>query len=253
MTESQEDGVRKKLENQKFSFEGEIIGRIVAIGGGDLSSTEYLNKYAISIARANEPKLLFIGTASEDTEVYIHRIHEVFEKLSCEVRELSLTKVKYDNQQIDELLAWADIIYVGGGDTRSMMNVWKSYQLDRKLKDIYNEDSAVLMEISAGAICWFDFGHSEVFLNKENWEYIFVYGMLNIHHYALCPHYNEVGRSSFDTMLKDKDIIGLALENDTAFVDNNGKISFIKSREDANAYWLKYIKQSLEKTPVSFS
>lgn len=77
--------------------------------------------------------------------------------------------------------------------------------------------------------------------------------MLNIHHYALCPHYNEVGRSSFDTMLKDKDIIGLALENDTAFVDNNGKISFIKSREDANAYWLKYIKQSLEKTPVSFS
>lgn len=98
------------------------------------------------VSRANEPKLLFIGTASEDAEVYIHRIYEVFEKLSCEVRELSLTKVKYDNQQIDELLAWADIIYVGGGDTRSMMNIWKSYQLDRKLKDIYNEDSAVLME-----------------------------------------------------------------------------------------------------------
>lgn len=51
LTESQEDGVRKKLENQKFSFEGEIMGRIVAIGGGNLSSTEYLNKYAISIAR----------------------------------------------------------------------------------------------------------------------------------------------------------------------------------------------------------
>lgn len=47
-----------------------------------------------SVSRANEPKLLFIGTASEDAEVYIHRIHEVFEKLSCEVRELSLTKVK---------------------------------------------------------------------------------------------------------------------------------------------------------------
>ena len=110
------------------------------------------------------------------------------------------------------------------------------------------------MGISAGAICWFSCGHSdsEAFSKKENWEYIFVYGMLDIHHYALCPHYNEEGRDSFDIMLNDKDIVGVALENETAFVDNNGEISFIKSRVDANAYWIKYVNHSLEKVPVTF-
>lgn len=71
MTESQEDGVRKKLENQKFSFEGEIMGRIVAIGGGDLSSTEYLNKYAISIARMNQNYFLLERLAKMQKCIFI--------------------------------------------------------------------------------------------------------------------------------------------------------------------------------------
>lgn len=238
-----------------FEFGDEkVMGRIVAIGGGDLMSTEGLNKYAISISRTNTPKLLYIGTASEDAEGYIQNIHVVFEKMNCEVKELSLTKLTYNNQQIDDLLTWADLIYVGGGDTRSMMDTWKKYNLDKKLQNIYDKDSAVLVGISAGAICWFYCGHSdsEAFSKKENWEYIFVYGMLDIHHYALCPHYNEEGRDSFDIMLNDKDIVGVALENETAFVDNNGEISFIKSRVDANAYWIKYVNHSLEKVPVTF-
>ena len=27
--------------------------------------------------------------------------------------------------EIDKLLAWANVIYVGGGDTISMMKIWK--------------------------------------------------------------------------------------------------------------------------------
>jgi len=231
------------------------MGRIVAIGGGDLVSTEKLNRYAIEMTLKNKPQVLFVGTASEDAEEYINRFCEVFEGLNCEVRDLSLTKKVYSEAEIDELLAWADIIYVGGGDTRSMMAKWREFGVDVKLKQIYEKDKAVLMGISAGAICWFKSGHSdcEAFSGKEGWEYIFVEGMLDIHHYALCPHYNEEGRDSFDAMLADTGITGIALENETAFVDINGEILFIRSDDERNAYRIKNTEAGIEKTAVDFS
>lgn len=230
------------------------MGRIVAIGGGDLQTTKSLNQYAIGLSEKQHPKLLFVGTASEDAEGYIENIHNAFEALGCQVQELSLTRQNYTQNQIDERLQWADIVYIGGGDTRSMMEIWKRHSFDKKLIDIYQKNQAVLMGISAGAICWFDRGHSdcESFTGKENWQYIFVDGMLGIHKYALCPHYNEEGRESFDEMLKDADIPGIALDSETAFVDNNGQISFIRSRTDANAYIIKYDNLKIEKTQVVF-
>ncbi len=230
------------------------MGRVVAIGGGELDTTEELNKYAISLSGMKAPKLLFLGTASNDAAGYINGIHSTFEKMSCEVRELSLTAMTYTEKQIDDLLDWADIIYVGGGDTKSMMEIWRQHKLDKKLLDIYENDKAVLMGLSAGAICWFNCGHSdsESCSEKADWNYTFLDGMLDIYHYALCPHYNEEGRDSFDFMLKDKNIVGLALENETAFADNNGEISFIRSRAGACAYWIEYEDGVIKKEQVTF-
>ena len=230
------------------------MGRIVAIGGGDLSSTDKINRYAIEMSLSQKPRVLFIGTASQDADVYTNRFHEVFEGLKCEVKDLALTKNEYTEAEIDELLAWARIIYVGGGDTRSMMAVWKEHGVDAKLKEIYDKDRAVLMGISAGAICWFNCGHSdcEAFSGKEDWEYIFVEGMLDIYHYALCPHYNEEGRESFDAMVADKGMVGLALENNTALVEINGEYLFIRSDEERNAYWIKNVDGRIEKSAVEF-
>lgn len=228
------------------------MGRIVAIGGGDLQSTEKINQYIINLSGADQPNLLFIGTASVDAYEYIESIHRCFEKLNCAVKELSLYKEKYQDHEIDELFSWADIIYVGGGDTRSMIETWKKYQLDEKLKKIYQEDSAVLTGISAGAMCWFYGGHSdsESFSGKKDWNYIFVENMLNIYPYYLCPHYNEPGRESFDQMMKNKNKKGIALENETAFADINGQIIFLRCRKDAKAYWIEYENGKIKKTPT---
>ena len=54
----------------------------------------------------------------------------------------------------------ADIIYVGGGDTVRMMEKWKEYNVNSYLKEAY-EKGVVLSGISAGSICWFEFGHSD--------------------------------------------------------------------------------------------
>jgi dipeptidase E len=230
------------------------MGRIVAIGGGDLQTTKKLNQYMIKISKKEHPNVLFIGTASGDASGYIERIKAAFGQLKCEVKALCLVTENLSDAEVDTLLAWADIIYVGGGDTASMMKIWKEHGIDSKLLAIYKNDTAVLGGISAGAICWFDCGHSdsEAFSKKDDWNYIFVEGMLGIHPFVLCPHYNEEGRDSFDTMMKEKELVGLALENETAFVEENGAILFIRSRKDAMAYEIMYQNGKMTKSEVTF-
>ena len=108
------------------------MGRVVAIAGGDLLSTRKLNVHAITLSNKTTPNVLFIGTASHDAEGYIDAITKEYNQLNCEVKSLCL--VSGDQKDIDALLSWADIIYVGGGDTIFMMQIWKQYKLDEKLR-----------------------------------------------------------------------------------------------------------------------
>lgn len=91
------------------------MGRIVAIAGGDLQSNLPINKYIVNMDKKNIHNLLFIGTASEDAEEYINNIKTTFEQMNCCVKALCLSTKEYMPKEIDELLEWADIIYVGGG------------------------------------------------------------------------------------------------------------------------------------------
>ena len=230
------------------------MGRIVAISGGDLGSTRPLNLHAIQLSGKTNPNILFVGTASRDADGYIASIEKECENLGCSVKSLCLVTKSYQDEDIDRLLSWADIIYVGGGDTVSMMLVWKQHGLDKKLKEIYRKDSAVLTGLSAGAICWFHCGHSEneSFQGNEDRRYRWADGMLNLLDYAFCPHYNEDGREAFDSMLKEKNLTGLAMENDTAFVENNGNQYFIKSNSFAKASEIRYKSGFMDKKPVEF-
>lgn len=230
------------------------MGRIVAIAGGDLSSTRELNIHTIKLTNKINPNILFIGTASHDAEGYIDAITKEYNLLKCEVKSLCLYSESYDDKEMDNLLSWSDIIYVGGGDTISMMQIWKQYGLDEKLKKIFEKDLAVLTGISAGASCWFHCGHSdsESFHKEDDWNFCWANDMLDIFHMAYCPHYNEEGRDSFDRMLFQKNMVGLAMENNTAFVENNGQQYFIRSNTSANAFIIQYKGGIMEKHNIEF-
>ena len=224
------------------------MGRIVAIGGGDLKTTHRINQYIIELTKKENPNFLFIGTASCDAEEYISNIHNEFEPLGCSVKELSLASKRYRENEIESLLNKADIIYVGGGDTAFMIETWEKYRLDRKLKDIYLSDQAVLSGISAGAMCWFNCGHSDssVFWDDDTIGYGWVNGLLDIFSYAFCPHYDE-RVESFDEMMKEKTLSGLALESNVAFVENGGYISFVASDDTSKAYIIRCVEGKLAK------
>ncbi len=217
------------------------MGRIVAIASGDLGTTRAINEYAIRMVKGASRKVLFVGTASHDAPEYIENFTRAFTELGCEVRALQLIAKEYSKEEIQEHIAWADIIYVGGGDTIFMGNVWKTAGVDRLLKEAYEKDSAVLMGISAGAICWFQCGctDSELAEVKPGAAYGWANAMLDLHEYAYCPHYED-RVEDFAVLLQEKAIDALAFESDTAFVEENGRVYYIKCREDAKAYWFKY-------------
>ena len=224
------------------------MGRIVAIAGGDLKTTHKINQYIVALTKKENPNFLFIGTASCDAEEYISNIHDEFEPLGCSVKELNIATKRYSENEIDYLLNHADIIYVGGGDTAFMMETWKKYRLDRKLKNLYLTDQAVLSGISAGAMCWFNCGHSDssVFWNDDTVGYGWVNGLLDIFPYVFCPHYDE-RTGIFDEMMKERTIPGVALESNVAFVENGGCVSFVASDDSSKAYIIRCVEGNLRK------
>src|SRR5215831_20140278 len=131
---------------------------IVAIGGGEIrpKGTENIDREIIRLSNSAPPDVLFIPTASSDSENYWRRFAEYFGKfLKCKTDVLRLIEERPSAQQIERKILSADIIYVGGGNTLYMMRVWRRLGVDNLLRVAY-EKGIVLTGISAGVICWFD-------------------------------------------------------------------------------------------------
>lgn len=239
--------IRSPYRNQRRYKRG--MGRVVAISGGDLSTTEVINRYAVNMVTGSTKHVLFIGTASGDDQGYIDSMKRVFTGFGCEeVKALELTRKEYSEEGLRTLLEWADLIYVGGGDTIFMMNEWKKQGVDVLLREVYERDAAVLMGISAGAMCWFDSGctDSELAYVKPGMTYGLTPELLGIYPMIFCPHYED-RVADFAELLKDKQENALALESNVAFVEENGKVYYIKSEESAKAYEFCYGNGSYEK------
>ncbi len=235
--------------------------KIVAIGGGEIGRPGYsvetteIDKEIIKLTGKKNPKLLFLPTASSDSEGYVHVVQEHFQKrLGCEVDTLYLLNNKVTQQEMEKKVFSSDIIYVGGGNTLQMMNIWRRTGLDKVLLEAGNK-GIVLSGISAGAICWFGYGSSDSrrFTNP-NADLIRVSG-LGFVPSLLCPHYDiEVDRKTdLKDFMKRTTGVAIAVENCCAIeiVDNSFRI--IASKSTANAYkvyWQrgKYVEKKIEKT-----
>jgi peptidase E len=132
--------------------------QIVAIGGGGFSTDPddlLLERYVLAVANKERPRILFLPTASGDAADYVSRFYEAFESLPCSPSHLSLFSLS--TADLESLILGQDIIYVGGGNTKSMLALWREWQLDGILSAAYQQ-GIVLAGVSAGAICWFEHG-----------------------------------------------------------------------------------------------
>ena len=158
---------------------------IVAIGGGgfgrSLGSLE-IEKYIISLISKKRPKICFIPTASGDSSLYKLNFYRAFSKLDCIVSHIDFFS---RTENLEDKVLTQDIIYVGGGNTKSMLAVWKEWNLQNILKNAY-ERGILLCGVSAGAICWFDKGITDSFAKELS-----ILDCLGIVDGIACPHFDE--------------------------------------------------------------
>ncbi len=215
------------------------MGKIVAIGGGNpaLGETRKIDEYLVRIAHKERPKLLFLPTASGDSEEEIAFFSAYFCGMDCQPQVLRLVKEPPSSEQIETKMMAADIIYVGEGNTAQMLSVFKTYGVDTLLRRAY-EKGTILCGLGAGTICWSVFGHScsDSVSNKGWWDYRRLPGLALIPA-AICPRYNHQEHSSFDRMMVGEALPGVALEDGAALVEEDGEY-YLLSGEKGGKGWL---------------
>ncbi len=171
--------------------------QIIALGGGGFSmepENPSLDNYILEQSDKKHPKICFIGTASGDSEGYIERFYTSFRNKNCIPNHLSL--FKGHTAEIEAFLLEQDIIYVGGGNTKNMLLLWKAWGVDKMLKKAYAAGT-ILSGLSAGAICWFEEGLTDSIPNQLN-----KLDCLGILQGSNCPHFD--GESERQNVYKDK-------------------------------------------------
>ena len=216
--------------------------KIVAIGGGDLRTQETadIDRRIIELTGKTRPKALFIPTASGDADEYV----EVFEtsygkEYGCQTDTLRLFKDPPSFEKMSALVLGADLIYVGGGNTYRMLKTWRRLGLDNVLAEAAAR-GIVLSGLSAGAVCWFKYGHSDSRASSGNpdWEYIRVSG-LGFVNVTYCPHYHSEGREeSFSKMIAKRGGIGIACDDNAAIEIGGDRYRILTATPTAKAYKL---------------
>jgi len=224
--------------------------KIVAIGGGELSQKETfpIDQEIVRLTEKENPNALFIPTASSDSQEACDAFDRIYGKaLGCNVDHLFLIKEEPSLQEIAAKVDWADLVYASGGNTLRMMRKWRFTGLNKVLLKAQNQGK-ILSGLNAGALCWFDYGHSDslAFYNEEgggsDWDYIRVKCLGFVDKIMLCPHFDSENRlDHVIDMIKKKGGIGIGLDDHCAIQIVDDTYRVLAARKEANAH--KVFKQ----------
>lgn len=158
---------------------------IIAIGGGGFGRNPgdgFIEQYILDQTNKQKPNICFIPTATGDNDAYKVNYYSTFSKLDCNPVHLDFFKRTPD---LEKLISEQDAIFVGGGNTKSMLAVWRDWGLDIILEDAYQR-GVVMSGVSAGAICWFQNGLTDSWENELK-----LIECMNFIPGNCAPHYDE--------------------------------------------------------------
>ena len=132
-----------------------------------------------------------------------------------------------------------DIFYVGGGNTRNLLALWREWGLDKLLNEAWQR-GAILGGISAGSICWFEQGLTDSVTGK-----LLPLDCLGFLKNSNCPHYDGEAerRPAYHKSIKNGSMMGGIACDDgvAAHYVNRRLVKFVSSRKNAMAYKLELI------------
>ncbi len=211
----------------------------MAIGGGSFgpeTDRSVLDDEWLALARLvrgrARPRICFIGTATGDDDSLIARFHAVFGDLA-ETSHLAL----FDRtvEDIQAFLIAQDAIYVGGGNTASLLAVWRAHGVDAALGAAHAA-GVVLAGRSAGSICWFEGGTTDSYgptLRGLTGSLGFIAG-------SNCPHYDgeTQRRPIYHQLIADGSLPpGIAIDDHAAVIfDGPTFVEVVASHAGPAAY-----------------
>jgi peptidase E len=207
------------------------------MGGGGFSmepDNPALDLYVLAQTRKRTPSVCFLATATGDADGYIERFYAAFKAHRCRPSHVPLFRRTPDLKQA---LLTQDVIYVGGGNTKSMLAVWRDWDVPRLLRRAWR-NGTVLAGISAGAICWFRMGVT------DSWRK----GLMGMRCLGLlpgtcCPHFDgeQERRPALHHLVTKGDVpSALALDDGAAahFLERK-LLRVVTSRPEARGYTVR--------------
>jgi dipeptidase E len=218
--------------------------RIIAMGGGGFlmeRRQSQLDEYFVQSTNIRNPKICFISTGSGDSEEWLTKYYRAFTKLGCtNTSHLAFFRnprpTSIPLAQIEKGLLSQDAIYVGGGNTKSMLAVWREWGVDQILKRALNK-GILLGGMSAGAICWFENGATDSILGPGRSSPLACLGFIPG---SCTPHFDGEPRRRGDfkrLVASEKLPPGIGIDDGAAVLFENENISeVVSSRVGATAH-----------------
>lgn len=200
-------------------------------------------RYLTGLTGKPRPRVAFVPTATGDADSTVLNFYAVYAPLA------EITLVRFFQRTARDLRAVAleqDLIYVGGGNTKSMLAVWREYGFDNVLADAY-EKGIVLCGTSAGSICWFEEGVTDSFA-----DVLTPLKCLGFLTGSNCPHYDSelARRPSYHQLVRDKLIgPGIAADDGVALHFTDGRLERVLSATaSAEAYRIELDGSNVKET-----
>ena len=126
-------------------------------------STPYFAQAVIDLTNLprDQVNVLYIGTAMYDIPKFQQKQTSAFIELGCIINTLDVANSSLSTLQMQQKVNKANVLLVSGGNTLYALNRWRAVGLDLILKESVQNGNKVMAGGSAGAICWFDGGHSD--------------------------------------------------------------------------------------------
>ncbi len=213
---------------------------IVTCGGSPLHGRRGLamHKQIRDLCAQQTPIAVLIPTATYDNPETAAAFERVYgDHLGCDTRVMNLLGATPALTKLRDVVRSADIIFVSGGNTLKAMRRWRKLGVDRLLRQAHRRGT-VLAGSSAGAICWYTFGHSDsmAYYDPDHWDYIRVRG-LGIIPATCCPHVLAEDRiDHFQGMIGHRGGIGIGIDNDCAIAWLGTRYRVLTTRQGAKAF-----------------
>ena len=202
---------------------------IVCIGGGEIRTKQTLeiDRFLAELAKRHageekRPLALFVGTASHDSLPYYNSFHKTYTGEFGLKTDVALSfKGTMDAEKTAAKFLAADLVYVGGGDTKFMLETWEKNGFWEHIKAAY-ERGVPIAGLSAGAICWFDEMYTDSEILEGNSTSYKLMPAMGILEGTACPHYDERQTDFDEAILSGKSKKAYAFENLSAEVFEGG-------------------------------